>query len=153
MISTIGLGPHFTNYGHPMKPFFIKIPNFWAWAGNLGKYIWGYLGYFPLNYQHPFCYSESLVHVFYYSTLISTKKQAKYLFGDQVSRISFDFLKWRSMGPQKLVTIIGHKYSIFKLSKKMKVFVIIKIRQIIHLKKISKTLIFWGHGFQKLCLY
>ena len=31
--------------------------------------------------------------------------------GDQVSRISFDFLKWRSMGPQKLATIIGHKYS------------------------------------------
>ena len=42
--------------------------------------------------------------------------------GDQVSRISFDFLKWRSMGPQKLATIIGHKYSIFKPSKKIKVF-------------------------------
>ena len=40
--------------------------------------------------------------------------------GDQVSRISFDFLKWRSMGPQKLATIIGHKYSIFKASKKNK---------------------------------
>ena len=42
--------------------------------------------------------------------------------GDHVSRISFDFLKWRSMGPQKLATIIGHKYSIFKPSKKIKVF-------------------------------
>ena len=35
--------------------------------------------------------------------------------------ISFDFLKWWSMGPQKLATIIGHKYSIFKPSKKLKV--------------------------------
>ena len=23
-----------TDYGHPMKPFFIKIPNVWAWADN-----------------------------------------------------------------------------------------------------------------------
>ena len=72
--------------------------------------------------------------------------------GDQVSRISFDFLKSRSMGPQKLATIIGHKYSIFKPSKKNKgVFLIIKIRQIIRSKKISKISIFWGHEFQKLC--
>ena len=42
--------------------------------------------------------------------------------GDQVSMISFDCLKWRSMGPQKLATIIGHKYSIFKPSKIIKVF-------------------------------
>ena len=48
-------------------------------------------------------------------------KKARFLqCGDQVSRISFDFLKWRSMGPQKLATIIGHKYSIFKPSKKNK---------------------------------
>ena len=25
------------DYGHPMKPFFIKITNFWAWADNLGR--------------------------------------------------------------------------------------------------------------------
>ena len=50
-------------------------------------------------------------------------KKARFLHcGDQVSRISFDFFKWRSMGPQKLATIIGHKYSIFKPSKKIKVF-------------------------------
>ena len=24
-------------YGRPMKPFFIEIPKFWAWADNLGK--------------------------------------------------------------------------------------------------------------------
>ena len=27
--------PKFPDYGHPMKPFFIK--NFWAWANNLGR--------------------------------------------------------------------------------------------------------------------
>ena len=58
------------------------------------------------------------------------------------------------MGPQKLAAIIGHKYSIFKPSKKNEgVFLIIKIRQIIRLKKISKISIFGGHEFQKLCLY
>ena len=41
--------------------------------------------------------------------------------GDQVLRISFDFLKWSRTGPQKLAAIIGHKYSILKPSKK-KVF-------------------------------
>ena len=63
----------YTDYGRPMKPFFIKIRNFWAWADKLGRYILGHLGYFGPNYQHPFWYSESLVHVFHYSTIISTK--------------------------------------------------------------------------------
>ena len=58
-----------------MKPFFIEIPNFWAWADKfLG--IWGY---FRLNYRHPFLYSESLVHIFYYSTIISKKKLSLYI--------------------------------------------------------------------------
>ena len=26
-----------TDYGRPMKPFFIEIQNFWAWAENLGR--------------------------------------------------------------------------------------------------------------------
>ena len=30
-------------------------------------------GYFRLGYQHPFLYCEFLVHVFHYSTIISTK--------------------------------------------------------------------------------
>ena len=34
-----------TDYGRPMKPFFIKIPNFWAWADNLDGLIFGHLGY------------------------------------------------------------------------------------------------------------
>ena len=38
-----------TDYGCPMKQFFIGIPNFWAWADKLGR---GHLGYFRLNYQY-----------------------------------------------------------------------------------------------------
>ena len=54
------------------------------------------------------------------------------------------------MGPQKLATIIGHKYSIFKPSKKNKgVFLIIKIRQIIHSKKNFKNFNFLGLGTVK----
>ena len=34
------------DYGRPMKPFFIEIPNFWAWTDNLGRYILGHFGYF-----------------------------------------------------------------------------------------------------------
>ena len=26
-----------TDYGRPMKPFFIEIPNFWAWVDNLSR--------------------------------------------------------------------------------------------------------------------
>ena len=61
------------DYGRPMKPFFIEIPNFMAWADKLGRYILEHLGYFRPHYQHPFWYSESLVPVFHYSTIISTK--------------------------------------------------------------------------------
>ena len=35
-----------TDYGRPMKPFFIEIPNFRAWADNLGRQILEYLEYF-----------------------------------------------------------------------------------------------------------
>ena len=74
-----------TDYGRPMQPFFIEIQNFWAWADKLGRL--GRLGYFQPNYQHPFCYSEFLVHVFNCSIIISKKKpeplypHPKYLFG------------------------------------------------------------------------
>ena len=69
--------------------------------------------------------------------------------GDQVSRISFDFLKWRSMGPQKLATIIGHKYSILNLQKKIKVF----LNQFIRLKKNFKIFNFLGVMNLKNCVY
>ena len=62
-----------TDYGRPIKPFFIKVPNFWAWADNLGRQVLGHLRYFRLIYQRPFWYCESLVHVFHQSTIISTK--------------------------------------------------------------------------------
>ena len=59
--------------------FFLKIPNFWAWADKLGQKISGHFGYFRSNYKDPFWYSESLVHVFHYSTIISTKKLSLYI--------------------------------------------------------------------------
>ena len=31
-----------SHYGHPMKPFFIEIQNFWAWADK----FWGIWGIF-----------------------------------------------------------------------------------------------------------
>ena len=46
-----------SDYGRPMKTFFIEVPNFWVWADKLGKCILRYLGYFWPNYQHPFWYS------------------------------------------------------------------------------------------------
>ena len=46
------LGPNWTqvhqstNYGRPMKPFFIEIQNFWAWAdrANQANIFWGIFG-------------------------------------------------------------------------------------------------------------
>ena len=49
--------------------------------------FWGIWGIFRPNYQNPFWDSETLVLVFHYSTIISTKKLSlynlhpKYLFG------------------------------------------------------------------------
>ena len=43
-----------TDYRRTMKPFFIEIPNLWAWADNLGRQILRHLGYFWPNYQDPF---------------------------------------------------------------------------------------------------
>ena len=60
------------NYRRPMKPFFIETSNFWAWANKSDKWLLGHLGNW-LDYQHQFWYCESLVHVFHYSTTISTK--------------------------------------------------------------------------------
>jgi hypothetical protein len=37
----------------PNEAFFIETPNFWAWAGNLGRYILGHLGYFLANLSAP----------------------------------------------------------------------------------------------------
>ena len=56
------------------RELFSKISNFWAWADILGWNCLRHLGYFRPNYQPPFWYCESLVHVFHYSTIISTNK-------------------------------------------------------------------------------
>jgi hypothetical protein len=72
-----------------MKPFFIEIQNFWAWADKLGRKILGHLGYFWPNYRHAFWYSESLVHVFHYSIIISIKNLA-FIFTSQIFILDWD---------------------------------------------------------------
>jgi hypothetical protein len=55
---------------------------------GLGQTNWAnkFLGIWGIFYQHPFWYSKSLVHVFHYSTIISTfKKLSLYI---PISRIS-----------------------------------------------------------------
>ena len=59
----------FTDYSRPMKPFSHWNPELWG----LGRQILGHFGYFRPNYQHQFWYSESLLHIFNYSTIISSK--------------------------------------------------------------------------------
>jgi hypothetical protein len=39
------------DYRCPIKPFFIEIQNFWAWADKLGRLIFRHLGYYWPNYQ------------------------------------------------------------------------------------------------------
>jgi hypothetical protein len=51
-----------------MKPFFIEIQNFWAWADKLGRKFWVIWGIFGQTYQDPFWYSECFPlfnHCFY----------------------------------------------------------------------------------------
>ena len=67
-----------TDQGRPMKPFFIEIQNFWAWAENWADKFWSIWGIFG-QLSAPFWYSKSLVHVFHYSTIISTKQDSKEL--------------------------------------------------------------------------
>jgi hypothetical protein len=72
-----------------MKPFFIEIPNVWAWADNLGRHVLGHLVYFRPIYQHPFWYCESLVHVSINQPLFLKKTKPlypnpKYLFGIRI---------------------------------------------------------------------
>ena len=61
------------DYGRPIKSFFIKIQKFWTLADKLKGKNLKHLGYFWPNFQHPFWYHEFFVHVFRYSTIISTK--------------------------------------------------------------------------------
>ena len=67
-----------TDYGRSMKPFSSESQTFGLvqtiWADKIGAF-----GFFWPIYQHPCWYCESLVHVFHYSTLISTKKLSLYI--------------------------------------------------------------------------
>ena len=63
------------------------------------------------------------------------------------------FFEMDEHGPQKLATIIGHKYSIFKPSKKNKgVFLIIKVRQIF-CSNFFQNFQFFGVMNFKNCVY
>ena len=53
-------------------------------------------------------------------------------------------MKWRSTGPQKLVSISGHKYSGAELSERLNTFLILKIKQIIDVEKYEMEII-CGH--------
>jgi hypothetical protein len=66
-----------------MKPFFIEIQNFWAWADKLGQFL-GHLQYFLPNYQRPFWYSEYMFSIIQTLFLQKTKPlypHPKYSFG------------------------------------------------------------------------
>ena len=68
------------DYSHSMKPFFIEIQNFWAWADK----FWGIWGFIGQNYQHLFWFSESLVFHFMQSLFLQKTKplhpHPKYIF-------------------------------------------------------------------------
>ena len=70
----------------PNEAFFIETPNFWAWAGNLGRYILGHLGYFLANLSAPIlvlwvpCPCFPLIN-HYVCKKLSLYLNIKYLFG------------------------------------------------------------------------
>ena len=65
------LSTSITDFGRPMKPFSLKSRIFGLGQTNWANKLWGIWGIF--GNQHPFWYSEFLVHVFHYSIIISTK--------------------------------------------------------------------------------
>ena len=56
----------FADYGRQIKPFFIEIPNFWAWADNLGKTNFGSFGVFSADLSAP-CFL--LINNYFYKKL------------------------------------------------------------------------------------
>ena len=67
-----------TDYGLPMMAFSLKFRTFGLGQKNWADKFWGICGILWPNTQYPFWYSESLVHLFYYSTNISTKTKPLY---------------------------------------------------------------------------
>ena len=55
----------------PDEAFFHRNPEIFGSDRQIGQINSGAFGVFSPNYQHPFWYSESIVHVFHYSTIIS----------------------------------------------------------------------------------
>ena len=73
----------FTDYGHPMKPFSIETFGLGRQFGQINSWAFGV---FSANLLAAILAHESLVHVFHYSSIISTKTKPlyphrKYLFG------------------------------------------------------------------------
>ena len=65
-----------TDYGRPMKPFFIEIPNFWAWADKFGQINYAACGVFLVNLSAPIlvlwvpCPCFPLIDHYFYIKLI-----------------------------------------------------------------------------------
>jgi hypothetical protein len=83
---TLKGGWHGLNYGlqTPNEAFFYWNPELVGLGRLIRQINSGAFWYFQPKYQHPFWYSESLVHVFHYSTIISTKTRyphPKYFLG------------------------------------------------------------------------
>ena len=84
-----------TDYGRPMKPFFHWNPELLGLGRQIGKINSGAFGVFRPNHQHPFWYSESLVHVFH--TLFLKKTLNLYIYIPNICLgLGFEF------GPQRI---------------------------------------------------
>ena len=57
----------------------LNVPNFWALADNLGRYILGHFEYFQPVYKHP-CF-PLINHYFYKKLSLHIQIQNTYLFG------------------------------------------------------------------------
>ena len=71
MKSSIVLVGKITDYGRPMIPFFIEIPNFWVGQTNRADKFWSIWGIFGRTISTHF--GTVSVHVFHYSIIISKK--------------------------------------------------------------------------------
>ena len=101
-----------TDYGHPERAFSKNL--------ELLADILGHLGYFWPDYQHPFCYCKFLVHVYHYSTIISTKKTKplyptpKYLFGSGIWMLAAKNLRFSLR--VSVVLVVYHCHGNFRNS-------------------------------------
>ena len=85
------------DYGRLMKPFFIEIQNFWAWADKFYG-IWGNFGQ-TISSHFGTVSSSFLVHIFYYLTIISTKKLSLHI---QILNIYLELGLKFEFGPKRI---------------------------------------------------